>query len=76
MTRLWCNGQWLDPLDFQSSPMDRGAIHGLGLFETMLAFDGVLVFADRHLARLRKGYEALGWTVELPGFQEIASELL
>ena len=56
--------------------MDRGAIHGLGLFETMLAFDGVLVFADRHLARLRQGHEALGWTVDLPGFQEIACELL
>lgn len=76
MTRLWCNGQWLDPVDFQSSPMDRGAIHGLSLFETMLAFDGVLVFADRHLARLRQGHEALGWTVDLPGFQEIACELL
>ena len=56
--------------------MDRGAIHGLGLFETMLAFDGVLVFADRHLARLRKGHEALGWPVDLPGFHEIATELL
>ena len=76
MKRIWCNGQWLDPQDFLSSPMDRGSIHGLGLFETMLAIDGVLLFADRHLARLRSGHEKLGWPVEFPEFQEIAAELL
>lgn len=76
MKRIWCNGQWLDPQDFPASPMDRGSIHGLGLFETMLAVDGNLLFADRHLARLRSGHEKLGWPVELPAFQEIATQLL
>lgn len=76
MKRIWCNGQWLDPRDFLSSPMDRGSIHGLGLFETMLAIDGVLRFADRHFARLRSGHEKLGWPVEFPEFQEITAELL
>lgn len=56
--------------------MDRGAIHGLGLFETMLACDGALVFPDRHLARLRKSCETLGWPVEYPDILEIATELL
>ncbi len=56
--------------------MDRGAIHGLGLFETMLASDGVLHFADRHFARLRHGHEKLGWPVEFPAFHEIVPELL
>ena len=56
--------------------MDRGAIHGLGLFETMLAIDGALLFADRHLARLRSGHEKLGWSLEFPDFQEIAARLL
>lgn len=76
MTQLWCNGEWFDSEDFPASPMDRGAILGLGLFETILALDGVPVFADRHLARLLKGCERLGWQISLPDFEETAAELL
>ncbi|HEX7260353.1 MAG TPA: aminotransferase class IV [Luteolibacter sp.] len=76
MTQLWCNGQWLAPQDFPASPTDRGSILGLGLFETVLAIDGRLVFADRHLARLRKSCERLGWNPELPDLREAAEELL
>lgn len=76
MKRIWCNGEWLDPRDFRCSPTDRGLIHGLGLFETMLAIDGQLMFADRHLARLRSGHEKLGWPFEFPDFPEIAAALL
>lgn len=76
MTQIWCNGQWLDPLDFPASPMDRGAILGLGLFETMLALNGVPVFAQRHLARLGKGCERLGWSAPLEDFEKIMVELL
>ncbi len=56
--------------------MDRGSIHGLGLFETMLAVDGQLLFANRHLARLRSGHDKLGWPFDFPEFHEIAAELL
>jgi branched-subunit amino acid aminotransferase/4-amino-4-deoxychorismate lyase len=49
---------------------------GLGLFETLLALDGVPVFADRHLSRLRNSGGKLGWDVDFPGFHEIAVELL
>jgi branched-chain amino acid aminotransferase len=76
MMKLWCNGQWLDSQDFPASPTDRGFLHGLGLFETMLAMDGRLIFAARHLARLRAGHDQLGWPVEFPAVQEIAAELL
>jgi branched-subunit amino acid aminotransferase/4-amino-4-deoxychorismate lyase len=76
MTQLWCNDQWLDFEDFPISPTDRGAILGLGLFETLLALDGVPVFAARHLARLKRGCEQLGWQLTLPDFQETARELL
>lgn len=76
MTQLWCNGRWLDPSDFPASPLDRGGILGLGLFETILALNGRPIFADRHLARLRKGCERLGWQVPLGDFDEVASQLL
>ncbi len=56
--------------------MDRGAILGLGLFETLLALDGVPVFAGRHLERLRKGCGRLGWELALADFHETAAELL
>ncbi len=76
MMQLWCNGQWLDSLDFPSSPADRGAILGLGLFETLLAIDGVPVFADRHFARLQQACGRLGWPLSLPNFHDTAAELL
>lgn len=76
MTQLWCNGEWLDSEDFSASPMDRGAILGLGLFETILALDGVLVFPDRHLARLRTGCQRLGWEIPLPDLAQTAGDLL
>ena len=76
MTQLWCNGQWLEPFNFPSSPMDRGKLHGLGLFETLLGLDGTPVFADRHLARLLQACARLGWPLSLPDFRETAAELL
>lgn len=76
MTQIWCNGEWLDPLDFPASPIDRGSILGMSLFETMLALDGVPVFAERHLARMRSGCARLGWEINLPNLEGIIRELL
>lgn len=76
MTRLWCNGQWLDLLDFATSPTDRGLMHGLGLFETILAVDGRPIFIDLHLARLDAGCKRLGWHVEWPDLEKIIAELI
>lgn len=56
--------------------MDRGMLHGLGLFETLLAIDGVPVFADRHLARLQLACSRLGWPLSIPDFHGTAIELL
>ena len=76
MNHLWCNGQWLDALDFPASPTDRGVTLGLGLFETILAIDGTPIFAGRHLSRLRSGCERLGWDPELPDLPKIIGELV
>lgn len=76
MQQLWCNGQWVEARDFTASPTDRGLTLGLGLFETLLAVDGVPVFAERHLARLRGGCERLGWMPDLPNLPDIMVHLL
>jgi branched-subunit amino acid aminotransferase/4-amino-4-deoxychorismate lyase len=61
MKVFWCNGKWLTAADFPAAPLDRGAMLGLGLFETVLGEAGRAVFAERHLARLAVGCERLGW---------------
>lgn len=76
MTTLWCNGRWLESSDLPASPLDRGGLLGLGLFETLLAVKGRPIFHDRHLARLTAGCARLGWQVPLGDFPEVAAELL
>ncbi len=76
MTRLWCNGQWMDPNDFPASHTDRGLTLGLGLFETILAVDGTSVFVDEHFARLRASCERLRWRTSLPDRADDLRELL
>jgi branched-chain amino acid aminotransferase len=76
MSQLWCNGQWLGLEEFPVSSADRGLTHGLALFETLLAIDGLPVFLARHLARLRNGMARLGWEMALPDLRIIIAELL
>jgi branched-subunit amino acid aminotransferase/4-amino-4-deoxychorismate lyase len=75
MTIIWCNGEWLEPHDFRIAPTDRGLMHGLGLFETILAIDAVPVFAERHLARFADACERLGWPFVFPDAIAIMTEL-
>lgn len=76
MSHLWCNGRWIEADNFRIAATDRGLLHGLGLFETILAVDGRPVFADRHLARLRHGGGRFGWNIDTDGLEEIMGELL
>jgi branched-chain amino acid aminotransferase len=74
--QVWCNKQWYAPEDFPVSLLDRGRMHGLGLFETILAVEGNLVFLNRHLARLTHSCQHLGWDVPLPDLESVMKELL
>jgi len=76
MAEHWCNGKWLDAARYPGVSQDRGAFLGLGLFETMLAVDGRLAFADRHLARLKASGERFGWALDFPELPAVAAELL
>lgn len=73
---VWCNGQWCDTEHASVAWGDRGWTHGLGLFETMLAVEGRVVFADRHEARLRGGLGVLGWDGDVSEAFAAAEELL
>ncbi len=76
MTQIWCNGQWLPAGNYPGAAQDRGAFLGLGLFESMLAIDGTPVFPERHLARLRQSGRRLDWSIEIPCFSTVVTELL
>ena len=76
MTRIWCNGQWINPLDFSIAPNDRGLMHGLGLFEAILAVDGRPIFPELHLERFNQGCERLGWQVKTTDLAALMIDLL
>ena len=71
MRTFWCNGQWLAARDFPAAPLDRGALLGLGLFETLLGIDGRVVFCERHFARLAAGCARLGWEAPQRQFADL-----
>ena len=75
MSEIWCNGLWLPADPYPGAAQDRGAFLGLGLFETMSAIDGRLVFADRHLSRLRQSCDRLGWAIDLPDLNDVSAEI-
>ncbi len=72
------NGRFLPVEQATVSVLDRGFILGDGLFETMRAVRGRLLFWPDHLARLRSGAEALGIPLEAGGedLGGVATELL
>lgn len=51
-------------------------MHGLGLFETILAVNGQAIFVERHLSRLIESCQHLGWDIQLPELESVMKELL
>lgn len=56
---FWLNGHFHPLASAAISPFDRGFLYGDGLFETMRAQDGQILFLDRHLKRLQESAEFL-----------------
>lgn len=75
MNTFWCNGQWVNAGDFPATPLDRGAIVGLGLFETLLGVDGRAVFRERHLDRLGAACARFGWTAPHREFPDLPAAM-
>lgn len=76
MPMIWSRGEWYEDEDFVLSVYDRGLLHGLGAFETMLALDGVIQHFEKHRKRLQRAVECIGLcVVDAYDFLQIAHEL-
>jgi branched-chain amino acid aminotransferase len=59
MTRTWMNGAVLDG-DMTLSPQDRGFTLGDGIFETLAVYNGVALWREQHLQRMKAAAIVLG----------------
>lgn len=58
--QIWIDGRLLGKKQARIDPGDRGLLLGDGVFETLLARDGVIEHLDLHLQRLRNSATMLG----------------
>lgn len=56
---VWLNGDFIPLSEASVSPMDRGFLYGDGLFETLRAEGGRVLYLREHLARLGKSLKVL-----------------
>jgi len=64
MPWVYLNNKIIDEKDAAVSIHDRGFTHGDGLFETMKAVDGEIIFYDEHIDRMLTGTMVI--KIELP----------
>lgn len=57
---IWIAGTIVADDELKISARDRAFEHGLGLFETLRAWNGKAVLLDRHLERMTRSAQALG----------------
>lgn len=68
------NGILMPAEEAKVSVFDSGFMQGIGLFETMRAYDGVVFRQQRHLDRLANSARTLGWTV-IPDTEQAADHI-
>lgn len=74
---LWLNGRFLPEHEAAVSPLDRGFLYGDGLFETMRAQQGEILYPDNHIERLHQSLEKLRITLTpKPPWIDISRELM
>ncbi len=70
---VWLNGELVGSEEARIDPSDRGFLLGDGLFETMAARDGKIIFADLHFDRLARGAATLGIDIPFPKAELISA---
>ncbi|HOI94460.1 MAG TPA: aminotransferase class IV [Syntrophobacter fumaroxidans] len=76
---VWLNGSFLPAGEAFVSPLDRGFLYGDGVFETMRAECGRVLYLRDHLERLHRSLAALRIRVSAaapPDWGEVVRELL
>jgi len=75
---VWLNGSFLPAGEAFVSPLDRGFLYGDGVFETMRAECGRVLYLRDHLERLHRSLAALriGVPAAAPNWGEVVQELL
>lgn len=69
---IWCDGALIPSCEFRISPFDLGLTVGLGVFETMAAYDGKVFAYSKHHSRLLQSAEITGIDVPQRGVMEAA----
>ncbi|MEM9254626.1 MAG: D-amino acid aminotransferase [Pseudomonadota bacterium] len=59
MSTVYLNGNYLPMEEARISPMDRGFLFGDGIYEVIPSYQGALVGFGPHMARMRRGLDAL-----------------
>jgi len=57
---VWCNGALMRADEVRVSPFDLGVTVGVGVFETLIAYEGKLFAWERHYERMEEGVRVLG----------------
>lgn len=74
---LWLNGRFVSPNEAAVFPLDRGFLYGDGIFETMRADTGRVLYLRDHLDRLFHSLQALRIEADLPlNWRELFHEIL
>ena len=73
---VWMNGELVSADELRVSPFDLGLTVGLGVFETMIAYDGKVFAYDLHHARLERSAAVLGIAVPEQAVIEAAAHEL
>lgn len=63
--KIFLDGQFVDAADARVSALDAGIQHGVGLFETMQAFNGRIFRLEAHIDRLITSAKELGLSNKL-----------
>ena len=64
---VYLNGHVVPARDASISPLDRGFLFGDGIYEVVRAFDGKLIEAERHWARLARSLKEVRIEHPFPG---------
>jgi 4-amino-4-deoxychorismate lyase len=75
---IYLNGSIVHQSEAVISPFDHGYLYGLGVFETFRTYGGRPFLLRDHLARMRKGLEALKIAADIQeeNIRQVVSELL